>query len=331
MTLSEFIFKAKYKLRFKIVSKLRGKKIYPLIYISYWHFLLSSKPIKKDFSNTHKIYFSAQPNIFAGIGHQMANWIAGYWFASQFKLNFAHIPFSSKEWEELLGFGQGEITVSKLVASHGYQKIMLPLFDEDNNKDILRTKNIINSYHNKKVIFIVEQDQFYRDQIGVIEQIKKKFHSANSRSKDQLIYQKENFNIAIHVRRGDILKGLINKNPNHLMRFQDNSYFENVLANILSNFKIAKPIVIYLFSQGQENDFKNFEKFNNVQYCLKMNPQDSFLHMVFADLLITSKSSFSYKPALLSNGIKICPKSFWHGYPQSENWILVEEDGTFNL
>jgi len=32
-----------------------------------------------------------------------------------------------------------------------------------------------------------------------------------------------------------------------------------------------------------------------------MGEQDSFMHMVFADLLITSRSSFSYKPALMSN------------------------------
>jgi len=44
--------------------------------------------------------------------------------------------------------------------------------------------------------------------------------------------------------------------------------------------------------------------------------------------LITSKSSFSYKAALLNNGLKICPKNFWHGYPSTNDFILVEEDGT---
>jgi hypothetical protein len=49
--------------------------------------------------------------------------------------------------------------------------------------------------------------------------------------------------------------------------------------------------------------------------------------MVNADLLITSKSSFSYKPALLSNGIKVCPKNFWHRYPDKLDFILVADDG----
>ena len=61
-----------------------------------------------------------------------------------------------------------------------------------------------------------------------------------------------------------------------------------------------------------------------------MNAQDSFLHMVNADMLITSKSSFSYKPALLSNGVKISPRNFWHGYPNTKDWILVDDNGQFD-
>ena len=54
---------------------------------------------------------------------------------------------------------------------------------------------------------------------------------------------------------------------------------------------------------------------------------DSFLHMVHADLLITSKSSFSYKPALLNRGIKVSPRNFWHGYPDSEDWVMADDEG----
>lgn len=62
-----------------------------------------------------------------------------------------------------------------------------------------------------------------------------------------------------------------------------------------------------------------------------MDAQTSFLHLVYANLLITSKSSFSYKPALLNNGIKICPRNFWHGYPDSKDWILCDNNGIFDV
>ena len=88
-----------------------------------------------------------------------------------------------------------------------------------------------------------------------------------------------------------------------------------------------KPIAVYLFSQGKKQDFPEFADFLNLHYCLDMGPIDSFLHMVNADLLITSKSSFSYKPALLNRGLKICPQNFWHGYPEDPNWILADDTG----
>ena len=40
--------------------------------------------------------------------------------------------------------------------------------------------------------------------------------------------------------------------------------------------------------------------------------------------------SFSYKPALLSKGIIVAPEHFWHGYPDSEKWIVVNEEGEVN-
>jgi hypothetical protein len=103
-----------------------------------------------------------------------------------------------------------------------------------------------------------------------------------------------------------------------------------VLENVLNGIETSKPKAIYLFSEGVDSDFSEFEQFYNLHFCLDMNAQDSFLHMVNADLLITSKSSFSYKPALLNRNIKVCPRDFWHGYPNGDDWIMVNEDGSLN-
>ena len=82
---------------------------------------------------------------------------------------------------------------------------------------------------------------------------------------------------------------------------------------------------------GIPEGYLEFAKYKNLHWCMDMGAQESFLHMAYADLLITSKSSFSYKPALLNKGIKVCPSSFWHGYPDMEDWILCENDGTFDI
>lgn len=312
------------KLRNFWVSRLRHSCVYKYCYKSYWYYLLHNNKLNASKKN---LYFAARPNPGAGIGHQMANWIAGYWFAKKFEIKFAHIPFSSEKWEKFLGFYQGEKTVSEL-KKEGYKVVRVQKFDEDNEQEVSRIQSIITAYAGEKVVFLAEQDQFYHDQYGVCKDIQEKFYSAPCRKEDKLIYDNNNFNIAVHIRRGDIVQNLNEQNKNITMRFQGNAYFINALKMAFDYCKDKKDIHIYLFSQGVESEFLEFKKFQNVHFCLDMGAQESFLHMVYADALITSKSSFSYKPALLNRGIKFVPKDFWHGYPQNSDWIQLEEDGT---
>ena len=156
-----------------------------------------------------------------------------------------------------------------------------------------------------------------------------RFFNAPSRKKDMLRYDANDYNVAIHIRRGDIVAAK-DINANHAIRWLNNDYFVSVLKNTLDIITTNKKVTIYLFSQGLQSDFNEFKKFSNLKYCLDMGAKDSFLHMVYADVLICSKSSFSYMPALLNKGTKIVPKDFWHGYPHKKDWILVENDGEFN-
>ena len=319
--------KIKKRISSEIVRKFRAKSFYSIIYKSFWH----SKYHKPITTKTHQNYLTVVPNQGAGIGHQMANWIAGYWFAQQFELKFCHIPFSTQKWEDFLGFGEGEIILSALVKNEGYKKVKLPLFKETELQEIGLIKSIIASYQDEKVIFVAEQDQYYKNQFDNIEELKQKFYNAKARKNDVLVYNKEHFNIAIHIRRGDIVQGKIKNNPNLTMRWLSNNYFETLLQSVLDYLKTNKEVHIYLFSQGIESDFASFKHFSNLHFCLDMNAQDSFLHMVMADVLITSKSSFSYKPSLLNKGIKVVPKDFWHGYPKTKDFILADNAGNLLL
>jgi hypothetical protein len=329
MTSTEFIYKSKKRIWSSIVKYARNNpSLYPKIYKSYWHGQFH-KTSNKQVKGVN--YFTAVPNRGAGIGHQMANWIAGYWYAQNLELRFANTPFPKEQWDDFLGFGESEIEVGKLIKEEGYRRVLLPLFDETKPEELALIKKIVSSYSDQKVVFVAEQDQPYKEQCGMVDVLKTKFYNAKARQNDRLIFSNEHFNIAIHVRRGDILVGQNNVNANLLMRWQDNDFFEKVLVQVIDNIRPAKPIAIYLFSQGELKDFDSFKKNESIHFCLDMGAKDSFLHMVFADLLITSKSSFSYKPALLNKGIKVCPRNFWHGYPENNEWILVEDDGSFDL
>ena len=328
MTFQDFFIKVKSKLWSNLVYYTRYKGVYSFIYRSYWHYLFNKNNQVQIYVN----YYSARPNHGAGIGHQMANWIAGYWFAKQFGLKFAHSPFSNQKWDDFLGFGFDNYKVSNLL-DMGYIKVLLPLFNEFNEKEVNLQKQIIGSYKNKKVVFIAEQDQGYRDQFGVSEIIKIKFNNAPSRINDILLYDKAKFNIAIHVRRTVIIdnKIILEDDSAKALRWLSNDYYEKVLIQVVENLKLTIPICIYVFSTGKADDFKEFSKYGDVHFCSDMDEYSTFLHLIKSDLLITSKSSFSYKPALMNDNYKICPRNFWHNYPSDNKWILAENDGKFDI
>lgn len=313
---------------FEIRKRLKGK-IYLLTFKSYWHYIFNQS--KNSLTNT-TCYFVARPNIGAGIGHQMANWIAGLWFARQFDLKFATIPFSTDKWDYFLGFGVGEIQYYDLIKK-GYKVRRLPKFEEKNKGEVKLIKNIIATYSSTKTILLAIQDQFYFDQFGVMDDLKLKFRSAPSRKDDKIEYNKDKFNIAVHVRRTVVIdhKVIEEDEANKAKRWLSNDYYEKVLKQVLENIKIERPIAIWLFSTGKPEEFAEFKKYGEVHFCSYMDEYNSFAHLIFADLLITSKSSFSYKPALMNNGIKVCPKNFWHGYPNAKDWILCENDGAFDV
>ncbi len=294
---------------------------YPIIYNSYWRRFFFKKKKKRVLQ-----YLTAVPNRGAGIGHQIANWNAGYWFSLFFNLKFAHIPFSNERWEKFLSFGKNEIKVADLVNKLGYKKIKIPYFNEKNDYEIRLIRKIIDSYFGMRVIFICEQDQFYFNQFGRIEAIKQKFNQAVARKSDKSYYKDQNFNIAIHVRRFSIHVD----EKVRAKRWLGNDYYEKVLLKVVKNLHPLKPIKIHVFSTAKADEFLEFSKYGEIMFCNNFNEYESFLHLLKADLLITSKSSFSYKAALISDGIKVCPKDFWHGYPTEDNWILVDDDGDFN-
>ena len=309
---------------YEIRKRLSGH-LYLLTYPSYWHYLFHRKKI---IDNNVTCYYTARPNIGAGIGHQMANWIAGYWNAKQFGLKFAHIPFAQDKWETFLGFGLNEDSFYDL-KNKGYRVRRLPEFDAQTRKFFDLNKRIIATYSGTKTIFIATQDQFLRDLYLESSDMINKFYNTPARNDDHLEYSKDHYNIAIHVRRVVVIDGktIVENEAAHQLRWLSNDYYETVLKQVLEHLHVDKPISIWLFSTGKAEEFQSFNKYGEIHFCNDMDEYRSFAHLVFADLLITSKSSFSYKPALMNQGIKVCPRNFWHGYPDAKDWILCENNG----
>lgn len=321
------------KLHWILFSKIKPGKWIKFFYASYRH---RNKKQAAD-ADQGTVYITQIPNEGAGIGHQIANFNGGYHYAMLFGIPFAYPGFRNKEWEHFLGFGEHEVSVKEL-KKQGYRMRKLPYFDES-EEGLALIRQIIRSYAGEKVILSVELDQFYQKQYEVIPYIKGKFEEASARKEDRLIYQEGKVSMAVHIRRGDIVAAGETKSAQPeagerkeaaaaqgmSKRWLSLDYFENIVRQVSE--KIGDQLDIYLFSQGDKKDYQCFEKYGNVIYCFDMSDQDSFLHMVRADILVISKSSFSYKPALLADGVRICPPDFWHGYPESEKWIVADGEG----
>ena len=306
-----------------VLKKLKNTWIYFYLYRSFWHSVLNLN--FNNISKNQKNYMSIDVDPGAGIGHQLANYNSAIWYAKKFNLIHAHTSFPNKKWEKLLGFNYSTICLENLI-NKGYKKIKLPLFKEKDLIEISKIKKIIHSYRDQKIIFFLEYNQGYTKQYQVAEILKEKFFSSKKRSKDKLIYNIKNFNIAVHIRVGDIMNNekLINE------RFLDINYFIKTINKSLSIINTPKKKIIHIFSGDKLNSFSKLTNFKNIKFCHNLNQYKTFLHFVYADLLITSKSSFSYKAALISKGIKVSPKNFWHGYPKNDKkWILTKVNGNF--
>lgn len=331
MNTKEFYYRVKYRLNRYRVKKNKTPNYFNL-YASYWHRNNSVKNM--DMSN---LYMTEVPQYGAGIGHQLANWIAGYWFAKFFNVKYAYspftssaVPFSPNKWDRVLGFGEKETTAEYLL-KHGYKKVLLPYFDENNSEHLDVIRKIISSYAGQKIVFFLEANQFYHDQFGVMEEIGNKFFNAPARKKDKLIYDDKYYNVAMHIRRQVVIdsKVIVENEEQRAKRWTGNEYYEEVLKTLVK-LNVGEPIRIHVFSTGKPEEFESFKKYGDVRICSDLDEYESFVHLVFADLLVTSKSSFSYKPALMSKGVKVCPDGFWHGYPDKKDWFVVSADGMLN-
>jgi len=120
------------------------------------------------------------------------------------------------------------------------------------------------------------------------------------------------FNIAVHIRRLNLCDDRIEGTN------IENKYYLNII-NYLLKKHCNNSIKIHIFSQGNIDSFKDFQA-NNVIFHLNETIEKTFLSLCFADILVSSASSFSYTAALLNNN-EIYYTKFWH--PPLKTWNII--------
>jgi len=121
---------------------------------------------------------------------------------------------------------------------------------------------------------------------------------------------------AVHIRRGDV-------KINNQMRYMPNSYYVEVIKNIQ---QISPNIDVAIFSES--NSSENFKVFRDLGCKLFLDADLKFTwkEMIFADVLVMSKGSFAYVPAIYNNNFIIYYPAWysklahWHHANDPELW-----------
>jgi hypothetical protein len=231
------------------------------------------------------------------------------------------------------GFGaqfQSIVCTAMYAEVHGMKFVYTPFtameHNYDNDPDFLDKK--------EKLINFIDNFDVYRGEPGVkktdggslpeafesnmvsylntdaLKKIKRIFRENKNK---QEYFDDRHFNIAVHMRR-----------PNkHDIRLDGADTPDNVFVNIINKLRTlysSKNALFHIYSQGRKEDF-TLIKASDVILHLNDSIEDTFSSLVFADVLVASRSSFSYVAGILSEGI-VYYIPFWHA--PLPDWISVK-------
>jgi hypothetical protein len=136
-----------------------------------------------------------------------------------------------------------------------------------------------------------------------------------------LIFDPKKINIAVHIRRGDLLPG--RQFSDLSSRMLSDAWYLEILNTILSN--LPGSVAIHIYSEGKDGQYHSEtgapfswkEHFQNsgheVHEHIDSDFMGTFHHLLHADILIGSKSGMSHLAGMLGNQVKLMPH-MWHSY-----------------
>lgn len=132
----------------------------------------------------------------------------------------------------------------------------------------------------------------------------------------------DRLSVAVHIRRGDV-----GTNPAlHIRHTSNENVFATVQSVVAALIASRAPYQLHIISEGDQSSFGRLAELE-AKWHLECTPIEAIDRLIRADILVMSKSSFSYAAALLSAGIVIY-EPFWHS--PLTNWIALLPDGSFS-
>jgi hypothetical protein len=257
-----------------------------------------------------------------GAGAQALAIMSTLLFANQLGLTYVHTPFKKiahntkldkiweDRWENFFNLGQEELNVEKV-----------------NQLDIVEVQKLSKiSLKVPNTLYVVNQCHQYANLFpnkygNIIPSLREKYLS--SKENISLPFKKsKEINIAIHIRRGDV-----KAEGTYSIRYTKNTSLVRTVKQVvqlLASYGLKTRLSLY--SQGEINDFGELKNMN-ISFKLDECPFSTIDELIAADVLIMSKSTFSYVAALLSQGI-VMYEDFYHK-PLS-GWVKINSQSNFS-
>jgi hypothetical protein len=258
-------------------------------------------------------YLTSRPR-WDGPGSQILATLSNICFAQHTGLTYVHTPFRrmshaptgmtdvecAARWEAWLRLGEHHPPVESVQAGR-----IINAYGPASVRYERGTLNVLDNCH-------AFTDRYPEQWLPVLERIKRSRRAPSNRPTNSPLI------IAAHARRGDVP-------PNETLRYTSNSWLNHALSTVhrvLREHHIAYET--HLYSEGQAEDFTALQHLEP-QLHLNGDQIHDWEALRLADILLVSRSAYSYSAALLSDGIILCPR-FWH--EPLPGWVRVGRDGS---
>ncbi|MFZ2468367.1 MAG: hypothetical protein WAW54_08225 [Parvibaculum sedimenti] len=246
-----------------------------------------------------------------GIGMQALTRMSTISFAKAFGATYVHSPFTDidhsdgdpeewvSRWERFFNFGKGEEVVTDRHSVIDYADYLTGK-EKLTENSVLRFQQCWYFTRRYPNSFLDVRDLF-RKKMGLSEQ------------------PGDTLSVAVHVRRGDVGQ------ESNSLRFTPNSKILQTIKCLKEAAALANTrLSIAVFSQGSKDDFQEFVELG-CSLHLDTDALDTLRGLIESDILVMSKSSFSYVAALYNNGVVIYEPTF---NPALDGWLIKSPDGS---
>jgi len=234
----------------------------------------------------------------------------------------------------------GRNAIEKRIQNGELRLINLPPFEmhipsneQDDDAVYQSVDHFIQSHPEPNTVFKLSNNRFgdyeYAATRNWFRDIYTKAREADSFA---LQYQPDLINIAVHIRRGDLLPDRQFSDLSHRM-LPDRWYIE-ILNRVAA--EANRPLSIHIFSEGKNGLYQSEQgahfswsdfyagSGHRVTEHIDTPFLDTVHHLLHADVLVGSKCGMTHLAGMLGNQIKLLP-TMWHSYRGAERLLEIPD------